>query len=248
MTVGGQERSYLVIEPASDGGPVPLMLALHPFGARSEEFASLSQFAGLAESAGVLVVFPAGISQSWNAGTCCGDAVIRGIDDVAFIRSLIESLASEYPVDPERVFVTGFSNGGMMAYRLGCELSDAITAVGVVGGALVTDCQPAQSVSLIVLHGTADDLLPFDGGEGFAGIHYRSVAETVDEWVAANACEAEPTSMQAQGSIRMVWSQCAADGQVLFITATEQGHVWFAPDPDASGEVWNFFDSLGGEG
>jgi polyhydroxybutyrate depolymerase len=244
ITVGGQERTYLVAEPALDGGPVPLLVALHPFSARPEEFVALSQLADLAETDGVLVAFPAGISQSWNAGTCCGDVVGRGVDDVGFIRSLIETLASDYPVDPDQVFVAGFSNGGMLAYRVGCELSDVITAIGVVGGALVSDCQPAESVSLIVLHGAEDNVVPLNGGEGFAGIGYPSVQETVEGWAAAEGCEAEPMSSDSQASTRLAWSECASGGQVLLITATEQGHLWFFPEPDASAEIWDFFDGL----
>ncbi|MGH2463142.1 MAG: alpha/beta hydrolase family esterase [Candidatus Limnocylindria bacterium] len=245
LVVGDLERSYRLVEPPNVAGPMPLLIALHPFRGRPESLMLSSRFADLAATDGVLVAFPAGVSESWNAGTCCGDAVIQGIDDVAFIRGLIEALEAEYPVDPGRVFVTGFSNGGMLAYRVGCELSDLITAIGVVAGARMTDCQLATPVSLIALHGTSDNSVPFDGGEGARGIDYPSVLEAVEGWAQADGCAAQPTTEESQEATRTAWSDCADGSRVLLIAATNQGHFWFFPEPDASVELWTFFNGLG---
>lgn len=244
LIVGDLERSYTLVQPVPQDGPMPLLIALHPFGGRPESLMLSSRFAELAETDGVLVAFPAGVSGSWNAGPCCGDAVIQEIDDVAFIRSLIEELESQYPVDPGQVFVTGFSNGGGLTYRVGCELSDVITAIGVVAGALLRDCQLTRPVSLIALHGTSDVTVPFAGGDGAAGIDYPSVIETVEDWAQTDGCAAEPTTEESEEATRTAWSDCADGSRVLLIAATNQGHLWFFPEPDASVELWTFFDSL----
>ena len=245
LVVGELERSYRLVEPPSDADSMPLLIALHAFHGQPESLMLSSGFAELAVTDGVLVAFPAGVSEGWNAGACCGDAAIQGIDDVAFIRALIDELESQYTVDPERVFVTGMSNGGMLTYRVGCELSDVITAIGVVAGARLTTCQLDRPVSLVVLHGTSDSTVPFDGGEGASGIDYPSVLETVERWAQEDGCAAEPTTEESQESTRTAWADCADGSRVLLIAATDQGHNWFFPEPDASAELWNFFDNLG---
>jgi polyhydroxybutyrate depolymerase len=86
------------------------------------------------------------------------------VDDVGFLRALIEKIELDYAVDPKCVYLTGISNGGMMTYRAACELSDKIAAIAPVEGAQNVECRPSSPVSVIVLHGTADHLVPFEGG------------------------------------------------------------------------------------
>jgi len=143
LTFGGRERRYLLHLPPSIRGaqPLPLVIVLHG-GANTPEMAErMSGMSPKADSAGFIVAYPQGTTTpndqlyTWNAGTCCGYALDNNVDDVGFIRALIEQLQAEYSIDPKRIFVNGISNGGMMAYRLGCELSDKLAAIAPIAGA-----------------------------------------------------------------------------------------------------------------
>ena len=104
-------------------GPLALVVALHGGLGSGDQLADTSQFEPLAERDGFAVVFPDGVSATWNAGSCCGAAVTRKIDDVAFLVALVDDIAKKVPIDRGRVFAVGHSNGAMMAFRLGCEAS-----------------------------------------------------------------------------------------------------------------------------
>jgi polyhydroxybutyrate depolymerase len=103
---------------------------------------------------------------TWNTGTCCGYAQRSHVDDVAFIRALLDSLERTYRIDRRRVYATGLSNGGMMSYLVACALSDRFAAVAPVSGELSMDCAPTIPVSVLIIHGTADENLPYNGGIG----------------------------------------------------------------------------------
>lgn len=129
-----------------------------------------------------VIAYPDGFGKSWNAGgVCCGEANSQRVDDVAFIRAPMDRLNKMYPIDSARVFVTGFSNGAMMAYRLACELSDRVAAIVSVSGTLrIEDCHPARPVSIWEMHGTADSIVPYEGDPSSL-----STASVVQRWVNA---------------------------------------------------------------
>ena len=124
----------------------------------------------MADQGQFIAAYPEGASwletpwRSWNAGQCCGYAMHRGVDDVEFIRRLIDELIARHAVDPQRVYVTGVSNGGMMAHRLGCELSDRIAAIAPIAGSLGVACHPTSPVSVMIVHGTNDRHVPYEDG------------------------------------------------------------------------------------
>jgi len=134
LVVGGVERVYVVRTPrdlAGRGAPAPLVLVLHGGGGNASIAEGMTGFSELAEKTGFIVVYPEGSGRfrgrllTWNAGHCCGHAMEQRVDDVAFISALLDRLGADYPVDPRRIYVTGMSNGGMMAHRLGIALSAA---------------------------------------------------------------------------------------------------------------------------
>ena len=132
-----------------------------------------------------------GLPQSWNAGTCCPFATFNLVDDVAFFDELITSLISQYDIDTDRVWVVGHSNGGMMAYRLACELSTRVTAIGVAAGALVIDtCSPVRPVSALHVHGELDTVVPLAGGNSL-GIVFPSTQLSVETFALANKGDVE---------------------------------------------------------
>jgi polyhydroxybutyrate depolymerase len=175
-TPDGRHRTYRVYVPASlPTHPVPLLIALHGGTGWNTQFERNSGFDALAERYGFIVVYPNGVGtgpgeaslRTWNAGMCCGPAVQKHVDDVGFIKQLIGTLEVGFRIDRARVFAAGHSNGGFMAYRLACELSDRIAAVGLQSGGFgLLTCAPKHPVSLLHIHGTADTNVPIDGGIG----------------------------------------------------------------------------------
>ncbi|HUJ70694.1 MAG TPA: PHB depolymerase family esterase, partial [Verrucomicrobiae bacterium] len=174
LKTGGRDRVYsLHLPPAYDGKHLlPLVIVLHGGGGNAEGAIRMTGFNQKADKEGFVVVYPNGSGRlktrllTWNSGNCCGYALDSGVDDVGFIRALIDELKKTRAVDPQRVYATGISNGGMMTYRLACELSDKIAAIAPVAGALnLENCQPTRPVSVIIFHGTADEHVLYNGGE-----------------------------------------------------------------------------------
>lgn len=187
-TADGRIRSYRIVD-LSNGEPAPLLFVLHGFGgtaAMMSESSEIDQTFADRYDLHPVVVYPngtgaeSGLPQSWNAGGCCPFSTFDLVDDVAFFDQLIDALTMEYDIDPERVWVVGHSNGGMMAYRLACELSSRVTAIGVAAGAMmINSCSPTQSVSALHVHGELDTVVPLLGGD-IAGIVFPSAQQSVD--------------------------------------------------------------------
>lgn len=250
MTVNGQMRSYTVYRPPSLDAKqlVPLVVAIHGYTVDSTEMETSSHFDDQAKQSGFIVVYPQGLNNSWNAGSCCGG---NSGDDVEFIRELIDRLISGSQVDPKRVFVTGMSNGGAMAHRLACELSDRIAAVASVSGALLTDaCNPARPISVLEMHGTADSVVPFEGGFTAGLGHFPSTISFMTRWATLDGCASSPTVTQSGITHISTWSGCRGGTRVVLEAVTGADHNWFGPDdpvpgePNATEVVWDFFSQL----
>ena len=204
------ERTYLIhIPPGHDKSEaVPLVLALHGRGTTAEGMILITRkgFNKLADRDGFLIVYPNGIERNWNDGRMDEEANDRAhmenIDDVSFISALIDSMIEEYNIDPKRVYVTGMSNGALMAYRLACELSFKIAAIAPVDGnmpyLLVSECSPSDPVSVLAINNVNDPLVPFEGGMIIG--NYRkiklgkvlSAGKSIEFWVSHNRCSPEP--------------------------------------------------------
>jgi polyhydroxybutyrate depolymerase len=265
IRVGGRDRSFLVDLPPgyATRGPLPVVLNFHggggsPAGARTQ-----SGFSTLGARVGAIVVYPAGTGRlsdtrllTWNNGTCCGYAQQRHIDEVAFVRALLDTLQASYPVDPKRIFATGLSNGGMMAYLVGCQVADRIAAIAVISGELTADCKPQRPVSVMIVHGTADENLPYNGGVGQKALdrhEVRPVSYAVDTWRARDGCSAPPVVTKTGVVTRTVSSPCAKGSVVELYTIDGGGHAWpggqrmlrllDAPSTalDATSTAWEFF-------
>lgn len=192
-TADGRVRSYLVSD-LSNGEPAPLLFVLHGFGGNAQAMSSFTNIENSLDEYDLdaVVVYPSGtgaeqgLPQSWNAGTCCPFATFDFVDDVAFFDELIASLIEQYEIDTTRVWVVGHSNGGMMAYRLACELSTRVTAIGVAAGALVVNtCAPVRPVSALHVHGELDTVVPLAGGNSL-GIVFPSTQLSVETFALAN--------------------------------------------------------------
>src|SRR5688572_24879246 len=156
----GLTRSYVVRAPKKllkSDTPVPLVLVLHGGGGNAPNAEQMTGFTEKARREGFIVVYPEGYGRlktallTWNAGHCCGHAMENKVDDVGFIRSLIDEVSGRYPIDARRIYVTGMSNGGMMTHRLGIELSDRIAAIAPVAATVFGDeKKPSHPVAALM--------------------------------------------------------------------------------------------------
>ena len=241
-TGDGRVRSYHLYVPSDlPTGPVPLLIALHGGTGSGTQFRRSSGFDELAEANGFLVVFPDGVGlgadgdlfRTWNGGYCCGSAMKQDVDDVGFIDALIDDIVGEYDVDASRIFAAGHSNGGIMAYRLACELSDRIVAIGLQAGSLgINECEPSQPVSVFHLHGTDDENHPIEGGVGANSIsdtYFRSATYSVETSAEVMGCQEAPTdSVDATNPDLAItsWTNCSNGAEVRLVAVADAPHSW----------------------
>ncbi|MFE0463443.1 alpha/beta hydrolase family esterase [Kitasatospora sp. NPDC058965] len=257
---GGRDRSYLLHVPAGlpTGRPVPLVVMLHGgFGSAGQAEQAYGWDAE-ADRHAFAVAYPDGVDHAWAVGGgCCGQPAAQGVDDVAFVSAVVADVGHRLAVDPRRVYATGISNGGMMAYRLACD-TRLFAAVGPDSATLLGPCPTPAPVSVLHIHGTADQNVPYRGGpgNGFARIDGPAVPAVVDRWRAVDRCAA-PTS-STEGPVTRLAGSCPQGRAVELVTVDGAGHQWpgGAPrtaaerllglDPpstalDATGEFWSFF-------
>lgn len=260
VTVDGTQRTYRSVLPAETGGPLPVVVALHDAGNTVNGMLQVTQFERAVAEGGFAVVLPAAAEEaqlSWNAGFCCGRAPAVGTDDASFLDAVLNDLAADDRFDAEQVHLTGVSNGGVMAYVYACQRAPRIAAVAVVAGTMDAEaCQPSQPVSVLEIHGTADEVVPFDGGPmpDFvqATMPAISARALVESWAELNGCTGQPTTTTNPPVTRTTWQDCEEDATVALIAIEGAGHTWYAPGfgpadgaVDATAEIVDFFD-LGG--
>lgn len=219
--------SYTVHVPETLDGPAPLVLALHPLSGSAAQVQALSGWDELADNEGFVVVYPDGVGGSWNAGECCGAAVQQQVDDVAFLTAVLDQVEASLDIDPDRVYVTGFSNGAMMSYRLACE-TGRFAALAPVGGDLRVPCADPEPASVLHVHGLADTVVPFQSSD--------------TPWLQAGEC-GDPVATDV-GPVHTSTAECADDRTVEVVTLTGVGHVWpsTADGFDTLSAVWDFFE------
>ena len=271
----GLSREYRMHVPRGyrRGHPMPLLVALHGGGGDMDWQADDSKYGliSASERRGFIAVFPNGFSRlpggrlaTWNAGRCCGPARDRDVDDVGFIRAMVADVSRTLHVDRGRVYATGMSNGGMMAYRLACEAPDVFRAIAAVAGTDNTSrCEPAPAVSVLHIHALDDDHVLFDGGAGAGAFRnpaavtdFASVPVTVEAWTHRNGCRAPPRRIvDVPGAHCDLYAPCAQGSKVQLCVTDGGGHSWpggskarGAPSQaiDANDTMWAFFDSLRG--
>ena len=259
-TVDLGERPFQLRVPAGydPARPTALVVALHGYTSNATEAAGFFGLAGAADERGVLVALPEGSEnprgdQFWNASSACCDFDVSGVDDVGYLTGVIEAVQKGYAVDPGRVFVVGHSNGGFMALRLACDRADRIAAVASVAGAmdLAADCAPARPISVLQVHGSADQTILPAGGR-ISGVGYTSVDATLELWRNRDACPVTPTAVEQGGDadrsvagddlVQTSWSDCAEGAEVALWTIEGGSHVP-ALTPEFTGDLLEWFEA-----
>jgi polyhydroxybutyrate depolymerase len=271
LEFGGLKRSYLLHIPAgAPVGPLPLVVGLHGGAGSGASFAKMSGFDTVADLAGFIVVYPNGTDKprplreamgksgfdTWNAGSCCGYAQEHGVDDVGFIRAVVAEVEKQHAVDPKRIYATGISNGGMMAYRLACEAADLFAAVGPVSAVQeVKSCKPSRPVSVVHIHGADDENVPLKGGVGKKAVEKEDrapVQDTIDFWVKEDGCSVTANSKQPD-VLMQNYGGCEGGTDVDYYIIQDGGHSWPGGDRisvildkpsqalNASQVIWDFF-------
>ncbi len=248
---GGMTRQYLLHLPSgyTKGRLLPLVIMLHGMGGSGVNAVRETGWSAMADAENFIVAYPDASrpdpdrqpslrnnAPDWNDGSGRFHAGERGIDDVAFIRALIDRLAAEHPVDRRKIYVTGFSNGASMAFRVGAELSDQVAAIAPVAGASwLENIQPKRPISLIYITGTADPLNPLDGGYpkmAFGGREQGGkpkapVVNTMAAWAQGLGCEGtEGRDKTADGVRTREFGSCRDSAEVRLVTVEGLGHIW----------------------
>jgi polyhydroxybutyrate depolymerase len=231
---GGVKRSYVayVGKDVDASARVPLLVNIHGLNNSPALQAAFSQMNPQADKRNLIVVYPQGIQASFNAGTCCGPAQQQGVDDLGFMRAVVDDAKSKACVDRKRVYAAGFSNGGFMVNTLACAASDVFAAVAAVGGANgALSCEPGRAVPFFGLNAPPDTIVDFNGGH-----------ENTLDWVTRNGCNETPERTEYSPSYCELYSGCTDDVQVEFCTWVNGFHYWPSSPLAASDLIWEFFD------
>ncbi len=263
----GYTRYFLVDLPDNFENGLPMIFNNHGYLGSATQQRDYSQMHSVASDLGhdVIIVYPDAIITTWNSGIDDYIFVLApDVDDVNFFSVMIDSMVAWYGIDTTRVFSCGMSNGGFMSYKLGCELSDRITAIASVTGTMANStyasCSPTRPVPHMSIHGTDDAVVPYNGTS-----YWKSTAESVAYWVDNNNCSETPavedlpdTDPSDYSTVeKFTYSDCDEDAEVILYDIDGGGHHWPSAsglggtgtmnmDISASEEILNFFMEFGG--
>lgn len=251
---GGLKRYFLVhLAPSYGSEPQAVVIDYHGYDNTAQRTAQQTNLGAEADKAGFILVFPQAEDSppSWDAGTGAfgptGDA-----DDVQFTRDLLSYLEQNFCVDAARIYVSGYSLGGGMAYRVACTLSDQIAALATVEGAFYHfpgGCHPSRPVPVLEIHGQADQLAPYDGDSAKL---IASVQTYLNVWFTLDQCQsANKVIFQKSDVTGTEWPDCADGTVVEHYRISDGGHTWPGSSPipslgyttqtiNANSIIWDF--------
>ena len=252
------DRYYLIYKPSSvsNESNIPLLFSLHGYGSSAEFHKSYTGYESLSEQEKFIVIYPQGYkletalansSSHWNSGAW---TVGSNVDDVDFIKTIIEIISNQNSIDQNRIYSTGMSNGGFMSYHLACNLSHKIAAIASVTGSMSKQtlnlCEPSHPTSVLQIHGLLDFVVPYNGNNA---VGMTSIDEVLDFWAAFNACNPNPLTavndyFNEKGSIEFVqYDSCLNDVEVNLLRLPNMNHTWPSLNNyniSATQEIWNF--------
>ncbi len=247
LSISGIKREYVVHIPSDydSARKFPVVLMYHGGGGKAEGAMVETGWTAKADAAGFIAVFPEGMRhdlartarfvgnpQTWNDGSGRFYSGENGVDDIGFTRAILDDLEARYPVDLNRVYVTGFSNGASMAYRIGAELSSRIAAIAPVASSGLRIAQPQllHPVSLLAIAGVDDPRNPPEGGNviSFGKSDSRpSIRTSIDTWAKLLDCPVYPAvDIDDHGLKTTVWQPCRDRSEVTFLLVSGMGHTW----------------------
>lgn len=275
LAYDGLDRTYLLHVPDSYSGddPVPLVFVLHGGGGDAAGMVKLTRggFDMLADEYGFIVVYPNGVGKHWNDGRTGDIGKHSSADDVGFFDALIDELSAAYNIDENQIYATGISNGGMMSYRLACDLSNHFAGIAPVAANLSVDlsvnCTPDEPTDVLMILGTDDPLMPYDGGEITVLGLKRGLVLAADDvltfWTNAFHCGDDSTEVQYPNKAwldgthitELQYDHCDDVARVYLMSVHGGGHTWasglpYLPrtligntsrDVDANAVIWEFF-------
>ena len=255
----GRERSYILHVPKDAvTSPWPVVINFHGGGSSASGQQAYSRMDAVADREGFLVVYPNGTGGiadrllTWNAGACCGYATRNKVDDVGFVRALIDDLETHAEIDRTRIYATGLSNGAMMAYRLAAEAPGLVAAIAPVAGALALPGEPKRPVPILHIHSVDDTRALYAGGLGppypltTIRVQHPAVEKLLADWAEHSGCPREPSSepaihgrgsSSAHTATRMTYGPCKEGVEVVLWKLTGAGHVWPGASTDYLSKV-----------
>jgi polyhydroxybutyrate depolymerase len=258
MQSGGIERKYLLHVPAVYDGTkrTPLVLNLHGFGSNGRQQALYSGFPSKADREGFILASPDGTGSPlhWSYPG------LGGVDDVAFIRDLLDSIEADLCIDTQRVFVAGMSNGAAFAQIVACAMPDRITAVAAVAALVYPQrCGTDAPIAVIGFHGTDDPCVPFAGGTSACGqkLPVTAIEESAKNWASHDGCDIAPAEQQLTAHVRTIaYSRCKNETAVVLFVVEGGGHTWpgaidvlrlgaTTHEVNATDQIWEFFVAQG---
>jgi polyhydroxybutyrate depolymerase len=228
----GQNRSYYLHTPAVNfpNHPLPLIVALYGSGMQGKEMAEKTALSQLADRAGFVVVYPDGMKKKWNVS---GKATE---DNVAFVYALINQVQRDRAIDPQRIYIVGLSNGGILAQKLACEAPDNIAAIATVAASLPTQfsahCQTQKPIAILMVNGTADTVVPWQGGASpqfhiGRNLSVPSIPAVIDFWQHHNVCQTPAQVNAVSDRVEVTdYVSCQAESEVMLVTLKGAGHIW----------------------
>lgn len=269
VMLGDVERRYLIHVPSTyeKQQAMPLVLYYHGGGGNMNHSARAYGWKETADREGFIIAFTNGDSRlpqdkfaTWNAGNCCGYARDAKIDDVGYTKVVLKDIESKFSIDTNRIFATGMSNGGIMSYRLACEMADTFRAVASVAGTDgMTTCTPTRPISVLHIHAKDDDHVLFDGGAGTEAFRdldkvadFLSVGDTIARWVERDHMNPTPKRvLENSGAHCDLYTSSQNSTQVKLCVTETGGHSWPGSRPVrgkspsraiiANDVIWDFF-------
>ena len=266
INMNGIERRTTLFVPNSATARLPLLLVFHGGGGDSDGMAKVSDFNKLAAIEGFIVGYPQGVEKQWSDGRSTTN---QSINDVLFIKKLIDKLVDENAVDRDRVFIAGISNGGLMTQKLACDLTSYFKGAATIAATMtkntLNNCRPSKELSVLSIHGTKDKVIPYSGGEMPIGLKGKvaSTAEVSALWKNNNNCTSQTIrnikNRAFDGTTTKVFSRsCDGKTKVAHYKIENGGHTWpdspvhqpviilglTSRDFNASSSIWNFFKGI----
>ena len=229
ITVNGANRNMLVYAPSGIEKNRPLIIQMHGYNQDAAYQKNAAKWEPVADTGRFVVVFPNGENKAWD---------ISGDKDLNFIKAIINEMNSKYGIDKKRVYVSGFSMGGMMSYHVANKMGDQIAAIAPVSGG-GSPSSPKRAMPIMHTHGTSDDV-----------VNYNSTVNTLKSWVNTQKCSSNsqkikpyPSTKSGSAASLEIWSGCTDNVEVRLLTIEGKGH-WYSMDEavsvNTSVEIWNF--------